>query len=297
MRFSLYFSVSFLCLFFNFISAHAQVSVPDAQGKMFHLEKPAQRIISLSPHLTEILFAAGAGEKTIAAVSYSNWPPQAKKLPVIGDGNNMNLELIAKFNPDLILAWQSGNRDSQLTQLHALGFPVYVSEPQKIEDIATLIRNVGILADTSLVADKEADVFINKINRLKQQYSQLPIVTTFYEAWNHPLITVNGQHMISDVIHLCGGKNIFDTMPQLSAAVNTESVLQANPEVIIASGMAEEKPEWLDDWRKWPQLVAVEKNNLFFLPPDIIQRQTPRIIQGAEKICEFLQQARTKRAQ
>jgi iron complex transport system substrate-binding protein len=120
-------------------------------------------------------------------------------------------------------------------------------------------------------------------------------VEVFYQVWKQPMMTVNGKQIISDAIRLCGGRNVFAALPILAPTVTAEAVIAANPEVIVASGMGEARPEWLDDWRRWKTLAAVAGDNLYFIPPDLIQRHTPRILDGAEQLCLHLETARGKR--
>ncbi len=130
---------------------------------------------------------------------------------------------------------------------------------------------------------------------LRKQYAQRPVVDVFYQIWKQPLMTINDQQIISDAIHLCGGRNVFGSLLVLAPTVTVEAVLAANPEAIVASGMGDERPEWLDDWRRWNSLTAVARDNLYFIPPQEIQRHTPRLLDGAEKLCRALEATRAKR--
>jgi iron complex transport system substrate-binding protein len=122
-------------------------------------------------------------------------------------------------------------------------------------------------------------------------------VTVFYQIWDRPLMTVNDHHLISDAIRLCGGRNVFGGLAQLAPTIGVEGVLAADPEVIVASGMGESRPDWLDQWKRWPRLAATAAGNLYFIPPELIQRHTPRILDGATRLCGFLEEARAKRGQ
>ena len=275
--------------------AHAAIDLTDDQGQPVHLDKPATRIVSLAPHITEMLFAAGAGERVVGAVQYSDYPEAAKKIPRVGGYTTVDMEKVVALKPDLVVAWKSGNRDAQLGKLRALGIPVFVNEPRKIDDVARSVAQLGKLAGTGAVADAAAQGFRKRHAALAAKYSTRPPVRVFYEAWNRPLMTVNGEHLISDVMRLCGGDNVFAKLPMLAPTIDAEAVLAATPEVIVASGMGEGRPEWLDDWRQWTKLPAVARGNLFFIPPDLIQRHTPRILDGAERLCGQLDEARSRR--
>lgn len=277
-------------------SARAEITVTGDTGNTVTLQRPATRIISLAPHLTELLFAAGAGERVLAVVEYSNYPEAAKTLPRIGSHATFDLERIAALKPDLAIAWGSGNPPGQLAQLKRLGIPVFVNEPQRLEDIPASLRKLGQLAGTQHAAEQAAQGFEQRQAALAARHAGQRPVTVFYEIWNQPVMTVGGTHIISAAMSLCGGRNIFATLSQPAAAIELEAVLRADPEVIVASGMGEERPEWLDQWRRWAQLRAVKQGNLFFVPPDLLQRHTPRILDGTERLCEALAAARRQPA-
>jgi len=283
-----------LFLLFWLAAVQAEVAVTDDAGNTVKLQHPATRIISLAPHATELLFAAGAGDRVVGVVEFSNFPAAARALPRIGSSAAFDLERIATLKPDLAVVWGSGNAPGQVAQLKRLGIPVFVNEPQRLEDIPASLRKLGQLAGTSKVAEQAARSFEQRKSALAGRYAGQRPVTVFYEIWNQPLMTVGGTHMISAVMALCGGQNVFATLSQPAATIELEAVLRSDPEVIVASGMAEERPEWLDQWRRWPQLRAAKQGNLFFVPPDLLQRHTPRILDGAEKICAALDAARRK---
>jgi iron complex transport system substrate-binding protein len=270
----------------------AEVVQTDDTGKVLTLPRPAQRIISLAPHITELLFAAGAGGSVIAAVDYSNFPRAANSLPRIGSSVALDFERIALLKPDLAIAWGSGNPPGQVAQLRRLGIPVFVNEPQQLADIPASLRRFGQLAGSLPVADEAAGIFEQRQAELTKRYAGRRLVTAFYEIWNQPLMTVGGPHLISAAMAMCGGRNAFAALSQLAASVELEAVLRADPDVIIASGMGEERPEWLDDWHRWKNMKAVRRGQLFFVPPDLLQRHSPRILDGVERMCEALDRAR-----
>lgn len=274
--------------------SHAQITVTDYLGRTITLKKPAQRIVALAPHIVENIYSAGAGHLLVGAVDYCDFPLEAKKIPRVGAISAYSLEAIVALKPDLVVVWNSGHGGKALPKLLDLGLAVYASDPKTLEDIARSIRDYGMLTGNSAHAEKTAAEFIARHNALKKQYSHQKTLSVFYQVWNQPLQTLNDQHIISDLIRLCGGTNVFGDAPTIAPLIGIEAVLTRNPDVIIASGMGEARPEWLDDWRKYPSLKAVKKEDLYFVPPDIIQRHTVRMLEGAQKVCEALQQARTK---
>jgi iron complex transport system substrate-binding protein len=286
-----------LILFLSALCApsRAEIIVTDAAGHTLKLDKAATRIVSLSPHLTELLYAAGAGKRVVGAVEFSNYPPEARALPRVGNFANVDLEAIAALKPDLVTVWGGGSRPGQIERLAALGVPIYIDEPRRLEDIALSLEKLGALAGSPDAGRAAAQDFRARLADLRQQYSAQARVRMFYQVWNQPLLTVNSQHLISAVMDLCGGENIFGALATLTPTLSTEAVLAANPEAIVASGMDEARPEWLDHWRNWPELDAVARDNLFFIPPDLLQRHTPRLLDGAARMCRQLEQARERR--
>lgn len=266
----------------------AQLTVEDSTGRVVTLERPAQRIVALAPHIVENVYSAGAGEKLVGVVSYSNYPEEAKELPLLGSAYAWSLEQLVAVKPDLVLLWGSGNGISSLPRLEALGLAVYISEPRKLSDISESIRDIGALAGTGDTAAAVADQFDREIAELRSSYGSRESLSVFYQIWNSPLQTINGEHMISQVIALCGAENSFAELPQLAPQVSVEAVLQRDPQAIIASGMGEYRPEWLDSWKKYASLTAVRSGALLHIHPDLIQRPTARISLGARNMCEQL---------
>ena len=273
--------------------AFASVSVVDDEKNKIELTKPALRIISLAPHITESLFAAGAGDKIIGAVSYSDYPEAAKKIPRVGGYPSLDLEKIISLKPDLVIAWASGNNKTQVDKLRAFGINVFMSEPRYPEDIAKTIRRFGVLAATNKVAMKASGDFLQHYHSLQKRFSNKKKVKVFYQIWNKPIMTISGGHLISKVIELCGGENVFANLKTLTPRISLEPVLASKSEVIISGGMGKARPEWLDEWKSWPELPAVKNGQLYFIDPALMQRVGPRILQGADKLCELLDKART----
>ncbi|MHB1360533.1 MAG: cobalamin-binding protein [Rhodocyclaceae bacterium] len=278
-------------------SAHAEIVVQDDSGTTLRLKEPVRRIVSLAPHVTETLFAAGAGARIVGAVDYSDFPPAARQLPRVGGYSKLDLEAIVALQPDLAIGWASGNSPAHIEKLRALGIPVYLVQPERIDDVAANLERYGALAGTAAVARGAAASFRNRLAELRKKYGTQPKVRVFYQIWKQPLTTVGGGQVISDAIRLCGGENVFADLKPLAPKISIEAVLAADPEVIIASGMGAARPEWVDDWRQWANLAAVKRDNLFFIPPDLIQRHTPRLIDGATRLCEQLETARSRRPQ
>ncbi len=280
--------------------AHAAVTVVDDTGAQVILAQPAQRVISVAPHVTEMIYAAGGGSKLVGAVTYSDYPPEAKQLPRVGDNKALDLERIVALKPDLIVVWLHGNAQRQTDRLRELHIPLYFSEPHRLDDIAVSLTKLGTLLGTTSTADAAARNFRQQIAWLRERYAKQPVVSVFYQVWDQPLMTLNGEHMISDVIALCGGRNVFAKLEPLVPTVSTEAVLAANPEAIVTAAPGATQPDRplpsLDKWKAWPAMTAVARNNLFAIDGDLISRPAPRIAQGASQLCEDLDTARARRA-
>jgi iron complex transport system substrate-binding protein len=282
-------------------ATHAAFAVTDDAGTAVSLAAPAQRVVSLSPHATELIFAAGGGTKLVGAVAYSDYPSAAKAVPRVGDNKALDLERIVALKPDLIVVWRHGNEERQLDKLREMHVPIFFSEPRKLDDVATNLERLGRLLGTSPAADAAARAYRDEIARLRARYAARPPVGVFYQVWDDPLMTLNGTHMVSDVIALCGGRNVFAPLAPLVPTVSTEAVLAANPEAIVTARAGATPPDaplpGLDKWRAWPNMTAVARNNLFAIDGDLIDRPAPRIVQGAAQLCADLELARSRRPQ
>ena len=251
------------------------------------------RIISLAPHITELLYEVGAGDSIVGTVSFSDYPEDANDIPRIGNSDQISFEQVLALQPTLIFGWESGNGDETLNRLRSLGFAVHSHEPKTLEDIAKSLRDYGELTGNSERGQEESERFADRLETLREHYENKTSVSVFYQIWNEPKMTLNGAHLISDVIHLCGGTNVFADVIPLVPKVTAETVIQRAPEVIIGSGIAEERPEWLDEWNRWPTIPAAQNKHIYSIHPDLLYRHSPRILDGAEQMCELLDRARS----
>jgi iron complex transport system substrate-binding protein len=273
------------------VPAHA-ITVQDFSGREVTLAQPAERIVALAPHIVENLYSAGAGDKLVGIVSYSNFPDEAKNIPEVGTYNAFSLEQVLALQPDLVVMWGSGNGMQTLPQFETLGIPVYVSELRQLSDVPKSIRNLSQLAGTPTIGEAEASRIEAELSILQRRYKERRSLSVLYQIWNDPLQTVNGEHLISEIIALCGGYNVFGDANSLAPRISIESVLLRDPDAIVASGMGEARPEWLDEWRAYPSLTAVADNALFVVNPDHLQRPSARIVLGAQSLCQQLDQVR-----
>ena len=283
----------YLCLILSLVPVVvAAISVVDDDGNTIHLPATAQRIISLSPHVTELLFVVGAGDRLVGTVEHSDYPAAARGIRRVGGYSAIDLESILILQPDLIIGWRTGNNPVQLEKLKELGLPVYISEPRQIQDIPKTAKRLATLTGT----EQQANIFIKKFEKqyisLQQRYASRRPVKLFYEVWHQPLITINGEHLISALISLCGANNVFADVPVLAPTVSIESVLKRAPEIIVTGVLRDTQQEWIATWQRWPQIPAVASKQLYSINPDLIQRHGPRILQGAEQLCQYVEQAR-----
>jgi iron complex transport system substrate-binding protein len=277
-------------------AAQAGVRVTDDYGKPVLLAAPARRVVSLAPHLTELMYAAGAGERLVGAVQYSDYPPAAKRLPRIGSEASIDLEALVALRPDLVVAWPNAGSARAVERIAAFGIPVFRSEPRELEDIARTLERFGRLAGTESAAAGAAQAFRARAAAIARRHAARARVRVFYQVWDRPLITVNGDHVISKVMRLCGGVNVMADLPGLAPQIDRERVLRADPEAIVASGAGGARPPWLDAWRAFPGLAAVRADNLYAIRAELLQRHTPRLLDGADELCRILQAVRARRA-
>jgi iron complex transport system substrate-binding protein len=277
------------------LPVHADIVVADDLGNEMRLAAPARRIVALAPHLAENLYAAGAGDRLVGTVEYSDYPPAAKAVPRIGNHARIDLEAVTALKPDLVLVWESGNNRAQVERLRSLGLRVFVTQPGNLAAIPGEIERLGRLAGTEAVARPTAETLRQRLDRLQATNAGKPLVRTFYQIWKAPLTTVGGPQIISDAIRLCGGENVFGHLTQMAPTVTVEAVLMADPEAIVATGMGDARPDWLSDWESWPRLTAARRGNLFHINPDLMQRHTARLFDGTEQLCARLDQARSRR--
>ena len=281
-----------LCLSLVSLSCHADIVVTDDTGQELRLEQPAQRIVSTAPHITEMLFAIGAGDLIVGAAEFSNYPEAAKSIPRIGSHSKLNLEKIIELQPDLIIAWETGNPKRDISKLMELRFPIFISEPQELDDIESNLQRFGLLTDFTALADISANKFVTQAQEIIEANKNKSVVRVFYQVWEQPLMTLNGVHLVSKVIQHCGGENIFASLDLIAPQISIEAVLQENPDVIIAGDIPSAEDEWKKYWQRWQQLHAVAKDQLYSIPADLIVQHTPRLVEGMEKMCAILDKAR-----
>jgi iron complex transport system substrate-binding protein len=295
-----------LCSAASIAAEAATPAVVDDAGRRVEVPRPGARVIALAPNLTELVYAVGAGAALVGAVDYSDFPEAAKALPRIGDFQRFDVERIVALKPDLVLAWNHGNPSRELAQLEAAGLHLYYLEPKRLDDVPRALERLGALLGHPRQGLERAAAVRAQIDELRRRHAGAALVSVFYQAWANPLMTLSGRQIVSDVIALCGGRNVFADLPQLVPQVSSESVVAANPEAILAAReTASARPGLERDpqgpafttWRRQRDLVAVRHGWLYTLPGDAITRQGPRIVEGARAVCEALDEVRRERVE
>ena len=277
-------------------AAQAQpVSVTDDRGKLVALAQPAQRIVALAPGLAELAFAAGAGARLVGVSRLSDYPAEVRGLPQVGDAVRLDFEMIAALHPDLVLAWRSGNAPADVARLEQLGPAAYVSEARRLADIPRHLRALGALAGTEAAAERAAAAFESGVDELRRRYAGAAPVRVFYEVWRRPIMTVGGAHLVSDLITLCGGQNVFAETRSLAPTLSAEALLAAKPEAVLGGTRGGGEERYAADWRaQAPEPLRALP--VFYVDPDLVQRPGPRLVEGAKAVCEALDRARAQRA-
>ena len=273
----------------------AGIDVVDDTGTHISLSHPVQRIVSLAPGATEMLFAAGAGAKLVATVAYSDAPPAARQVPRIGDSSAIDMERLLALKPDVIVFWPGGNNPAQIAQLQRLGFTLYGQQVNRLADLGASLRRLGLMAGTASAAQQRADRIDEQLAQLRERYAKRPALTVLLETWNQPLYTVGSRQLMSDALSVCGAVNVFADLAQLSPAVQTEAVITRDPQLIIAAAPPGGGAQWLEAWRKFPSLQAVRTGNLLDFEDQALSRLGPSVLAATANLCAQIDAARARR--
>lgn len=260
-----------------------------------HKSGTYKRVVTFAPNLTELVFAAGAGSSLIGVSAYSDYPPAALELPIVGDAFMIDQEQLAILKPDLLLVWHSGTPAHVVDELRRVGFNVEVLRTSTLADVALAIRRIGLLTGHVDDAEAAASAYERGLESIAARTEQLTDIRVFYQVSQRPLFTVNGDHYVSELITLCGGSNVFADLDELAPTIDVESVVERDPEVLLASTDAGENA--FVEWQRWPHMAANAAGNQFLMPADAIGRATPRLLQAGEAVCDALAEARRRRGE
>jgi len=273
-------------------AAGATVSVIDDSGATVTLARPAERIVSLAPHLTELLFAVDAGAVIVGTTEFADFPAAAQSIPRVARAHSVDLERLAALKPDLVVLWGSGFPAATAEAIRRLGVPLFISEPRSLDDIATSLERLATLSGRD--GRGVAAEYRGKIESLRLRYSDRAPLRVFYQIWASPLMTLNGRHLVSEAIVLCGGRNVFADLAPLAPQISVEAVVTANPELIVTAEPNAQPSGALDSWKRFSTLSAVERKQIVTLDANRINRHGPRLADEVGQLCEAIDRARRR---
>ena len=279
------------------------LTVVDDAGHAFVLERPPQRVVTLAPSLTELVFAAGGGAALVGTSALSDYPPAARAIARVGDAGRLDVERVIALRPDLVLIWQRGSTSRELEQLEAAGIRLFQLEPRRLDDVARAIERLGTLLGHEAGGEPRAEQCA-RADRLALRMPARRRSTVFYQVWRQPLMTINGRQLIDDILTLCGGRNVFASLAPLVPIISTEAVVDVDPEAILTASETASPAPWRRDpanpsfaaWHRHGAMTAVRRAWLYTLNGDNISRQGPRVVDGAAAVCAVLDQVRAERA-
>jgi iron complex transport system substrate-binding protein len=264
----------------------------DDAGRRVQAAAPAQRIVTLAPHLAELAFAAGAGHKVVGVSSYTDWPDAARRLPQVAISGQVDLERLVMAQPDLVLTWTSGVPAQESARIAQLGYRVVSVEIRRLEDVALWVRRIGALAGTQATADAAALAYERELAALLARYRGRPPVDTFYEIWNDPLMTLSGTHLVSQILAVCGGRNVYADATTLAPVVSLEDLIATKPAAVLVAAPPEQAEKWMGAWRRDARLAAVGARHVERIDPALANRMGPRVLDGVRAVCAALENAR-----
>jgi iron complex transport system substrate-binding protein len=278
-------------LFLAATGVAAATSVIDDTGRRVTLSHDPRRIVSLAPGATEMLFAAGAGDRVIATVDFSDEPAAAKRVPRIGDVTAVDMERLVALHPDVVVVWPGGGNPAQIEKIEQLGIPIYRQQVNRLGDLPDSVRRLGALAAAGAVAEKAAGALAAELARIAREYGATAVgarPTVLLEVWNRPIYTVGGTHLMSDALTLCGVRNVFGDLKELGPVIDMEAVIARNPDIIVAAAPPGEAASWLAEWRRFRSLKAVRTGRLVAFEDQRFTRLGPSVVPATEALCKAL---------
>lgn len=289
------------------------------------------RAVALAPHITELVFAAGAGDRLVGTVQGSDFPPAARQIANIGDGTRLGAEALLSLRPQLVIGWQPAALRSLLPLLQSREIGVVYSDPRRLQDIAPEIERLGALLGTADHARARAAPLREQVDALQARYASALPVRVFVQVGLSPMYSVNAQSIITDALHTCGAVNVMAASNMSAPLTSVEGVLSTQPDVILAGvSSPPARQVLLDFWRTrgWPRsrqgtatdatTKAVANANadakadadadayaglkadadadadarIITLDADALYRATPRMIEATAQLCLRLDRVR-----
>lgn len=283
-----------ICVFMAFgaFTCRAENVYYDALERKVVLSQRPERIVSLAPSITEILYFLGAGERIVGVTEYSYYPPEAQKKPKVGSYININMEKVLNLRPDLVIATKDGNPPSVVEMLEAFRIPVYVINPRTLKGIIETIADLALVIEAEDQAKEKIASLNNKLQTLKLKGERIHHKKVFLQINTKPIITVGKNTLHHDIIQTAGGINIFGDSIVPYPRTSVEEVIKRAPDVILISSMEgsghfeEAKREWM----RWKNIPAVGSKRIFMIDSDLIDRPTPRAFLGLENVFLLLSQ-------
>ena len=274
------------------IESRSPLRLTDDTGAIVTLAHTPARIVSLAPGATEMLFAAGAGAKVVATVQYADAPPAAQRVPRIGDYQTIDLERLVRTRPDVVVVWPAGNNPAQLARIASLHLPIYRQQVRTLADLAPSLRRLGALAGTGAVAQQAASAIDQQLAALQRRFAHAAPISVLLQVWSHPLYTVGGGQLLTDVLRVCGAHNVFAELHDAAPAVTVEAVIARDPQVIVAAAPAAPAAAWLEEWRRFPRMAAVRDGQLLVFSDLRLTRLGPSVLPATSDLCALLERAR-----
>ena len=251
-----------------------------------------ERVIALSPHAVELIFELGAGDRIVATTDFADYPEAAKAIPRVGGYHGIQIEQVMSLKPDLIVAWEGGNPDTDLARMESLGLPVYRGKTESLGDIATELEHLGNSLGLKEEGVRAAQEFRARWADVQQRNARKPPIRFFYQLWSDPLRAMAAGSWINEMLTSCGGVNIFDDTAVDYPQVSTETILLKAPQAIIVPSHHGRVVEINAQWKRWPEIPAVANGHIFFINGDLLHRFSVRVIQGMDEICRAFDQVR-----
>ncbi len=267
--------------------------ITDDTGATLRLAAPAQRIVSLAPGATEMLFAAGAAQRIVATVKAADEPAAAKQILRIGDANALNYERLVALKPDLVVVWEDLTNRLVVDSLRKLKMPLYFIRAKGLSDIPKSVRQLGRVSGSGAVADKAAAALEQRLAAIGHRKVKGEPLRVFYMIWDEPIYTVGGRHVISDAIVRCGGRNIFDDIAFPAPIVELESIVKRDPDVMLLSAPPITARDWRERWGRYTTIRAVQTKQILTFSDTRLDRMGPTAIDAVEGLCAQLDAART----